>query len=61
MAHDDPVFLGFMLAIRRNMELAGTMGILGFIPWLKDILPGTWLGVDLVEESVGKLENHFKV
>jgi len=50
-----------MAAIRRNMELAGTMGILGFIPWLKDILPGTWLGVNLVEESVGKLENHFKV
>jgi hypothetical protein len=61
MAHDDPVILGFIAAIHRNMELAGTMGILGFIPWLKDILPSTWLGVNLIEESQQNIENYFKV
>lgn len=61
MAHDDPLILGFMAAQRRNMELGATMGIVGFIPWLKDILPRSWLGVDLIEGSLAEIEQYFWV
>ncbi len=61
MAHDDPVFLNFMATQRRNMELGATMGIVGFIPWLKDLLPRSWLGVDLIENSLADIEKFFEV
>lgn len=61
MAHDDPVFLGFMAAIRNNMETAGTSGIVGFIPWLKDVFPRSLLGVDRMEDSVDRIYSYFEV
>lgn len=61
MAYDDPVFLGLMAAQHRNMQLASKMGIIAFIPWIKDILPRSWLGVDLLEKSLENIEQYFKV
>lgn len=60
MEYDDPVFLGFMAAMKRNMKLA-TRGIIGFIPWLKDTIPQSWTGVNLIEESLETINNYFKV
>lgn len=61
MAHDDPVFVGFMAAINRNFELAATMGILGFIPWVRKILPRSWTGQNLVEASLDDINIYFEV
>ncbi len=61
MEYDDPLFLGLMAAIRRNMEISTKMGIVGFIPWLKNILPRSWLGINLMEESVEAVNSYFKV
>ena len=61
MPHDDPTFLGFMAAIRHNMETGGKMGIVGFIPWLKDLLPRSWLGIDAMEASVANVYSYFEV
>ena len=38
MAHDDPVFLGFMEAVRKNMETGFSLGIVGSMPWLNNRL-----------------------
>ena len=62
MEYDDPFFLGIMAALRHNMETGATMGIVGFIPWLKDLLPRSWTGVDSMEESMESINNdYFKV
>lgn len=61
MDYDDPVFLGFMAAFRRNMELTATVGALGFIPWLPKILPDTWTGVSVVKKTVDEITTCFQV
>ena len=61
MEYDDPLFQYFMAAFKRNMETGTTMGIVGFIPWLKNILPHSWTGVNLMEESLETLNKYFKV
>ena len=52
MAHDDPVFLGFMDAVRENFETGFSLGIVGFMPWLNHLLLRSWLGVDLMRERL---------
>ena len=61
MEYDDPLFLYFMAAIRQNFEIGSKMGIVGFIPWLKNILPRSWTGVNLMEESIENVTKYFKV
>ena len=61
MEYDDPLFLYFMAAIRQNMEIGSKMGVVGFIPWLKNVLPRSWTGVNLMEESVGNVLKYLKV
>ena len=61
MDYDDPIFLGFMAAFRRNMELTASVGALGFIPWIPKILPNSWTGVDLVHQSVVDISKLFTV
>lgn len=61
MKYDDPIFLGFMAALRRNMELTSSMGVVGFVPWLKYFLPKSWTGVNLMEESVRSINSYLKV
>ena len=43
------------------METGGKMGIVGFIPWLKDLLPRSWLGIDAMEASVANVYRYFEV
>ncbi len=61
MAHDDPAFLGFMDAIRKNLEATASMGIVGFIPWLTNLLPRSWLGLDLLDERRDAIVKYFEV
>lgn len=61
MDHGDPVFIGFTAAINRNLQLAATMGVLGFVPWLRKILPRSWTGENLVIETVNQVNAYFKV
>lgn len=61
MEYDDPVFLDFMAALRRNMEIVASVGVVGFLPWLKNILPPSWTGVNLMQESLDSINVHFKV
>ena len=61
MAHDDPVFLGFMEAVRKNMETGFSLGIVGFMPWLNNLLPRSWLGLDLMQERVDRVYSYFEV
>ena len=61
MEYDVPLFLYFMAAIRQNFEIGSKMGIVGFIPWLKNILPRSWTGVNLMEESIENVTKYFKV
>jgi len=61
MAHDDPVFIGFMEAVRKNMETGGALGIVTFLTWLRDLLPNSWFGVDLMEERRNRVYGHIEV
>jgi len=61
MAHDDPIFLGFMEAVRKNMETGGSMGIVSFLPWLRKLLPESWLGIDLMEERKVRVYSYIEV
>lgn len=60
MEYDDPKFLGFMAAIRRNMEEGLSAGIVGFLPWLRNILPKSFTKIDLIQESIDTTYNYFK-
>lgn len=61
MEYDDPFFKYFVTAVFHYMEIGSKMGIVGFIPWLKNILPHSWTGVNLMEESLETLNKYFKV
>ena len=61
MDHNDPIFVGFTAAVNQNIQLAGTMGILAFIPWLTKILPRSWTGQDLVEANLNSINVYIKV
>ena len=61
MEYDDTLFLYFMAAISHYMEAGSKMGIVGFIPWLKNVLPRSWTGVNRMEESVENVMKYFKV
>ena len=61
MKHDDPVFLGFMTAIRNNLEIGAAIGVVGFVPWLRKILPKSWIGLNLMEERLDIVYRYFKV
>ncbi len=61
MAHDDPVFLGFMEAIRKNLETTNSLGVVAFIPWLTNILPRSWLGLNLVDKRKNAIMKFFEV
>ena len=50
-----------MDTIRQNFETGGAMGIVGFIPWLKDLLPRSWLGIDAMEASIATVHGYFEV
>ena len=61
MAHDDPIFLGFMEAVRKNMESLVALGIVTFLPWLRKLLPESWLGIDLMEERRIRVYGYIEV
>nr|QSD59122.1 CYP3681A1 [Diaphanosoma celebensis]QST15080.1 CYP370C11 protein [Diaphanosoma celebensis] len=60
MEYDDPTFLGFMEANNRNFQLSTRMGIIGFIPWLKTLLPESWLGLNFLKETRGQIIDYIK-
>ena len=61
MAHDDSIFLGFMEALRKNLETGFSLGIVGFMPWVNNILPRSWLGVDLMHERLDQFFSYIEV
>ena len=61
MEYDDPTFLGFMAAVNRNMKIGAKLGIVGFIPWLRMLMPDSWLGVNLMTESLVQINDYFVV
>ena len=61
MEYDDPLFMYFMTAVMQYMEIGSKMGVVGFIPWLKNVLPRSWTGVNRMEESLENVMKYFKV
>jgi len=61
MAHDDPVCIGFMEAVRKNMESLVALGIVTFLPWLRKLLPESWLGIDVMEERRIRVYGYIEV
>ena len=61
MPHDDPIFIGYIEAVKKNMEAGAAVGVISFLPWLINFLPKSWIGLDSMEQRMNSMYSYFEV